>query len=186
MTYEFQGRTRARVEEESGRRRSRPRTSPAAAGPEVSPGPGRPGRPGREPRQPIHAFAATMGLAFLLIGIVGFIPGITTHYGQLGLKGPDSHAELFGLFEVSVLHNVAHLLFGVGVIAAARVSWSRIYLVGGGLAYLALTAYGAVADRASNANFLPFNRADNILHLVLSLLMIALGVVGTRLSRGRS
>jgi hypothetical protein len=184
MTYEFQGRTRARVEEETGRRRPRPRTSPAAAEPAGSAG--RPGRPGREPRQPIHAFAATAGLAFLLIGIAGFIPGITTHYGQLGLKGPDSHAELLGLFEVSVLHNVAHLLFGVGVIAAARVSWSRIYLVGGGVAYLALTAYGAVADRASNANFLPFNRADNILHLVLSLMMIALGVVGTRLSKGRS
>jgi hypothetical protein len=183
MTYEFQGRTRSRVEEETGRRRSRPRPSPAAAAPEGSPAPG---RPGREPRQPIHAFAATFGLAFLLIGIAGFVPGITSHYGQLKLTGPDSHAKLLGLFDVSVLHNIAHLLFGVGVIAAARVAWSRAYLLGGGVAYLGLAVYGAVVDRASDANFLPFSRADNILHVGLALAMIALGIVGTRLSRGRS
>jgi hypothetical protein len=173
MTYEFQGRTRAKAESEGrpARAARAPREARSA--------------PAREPRQPIHAFAALMGLVFLLAGIAGFIPGVTTNYDQLDLAGHDSGAKLVGLFQVSVLHNIVHLLFGVGLIAAARASWSRVYLLGGGVVYLAVTLYGFLVDHQSGGNFLPFNRADNVLHLVLAVAMIALGLVGTRLSRNR-
>jgi hypothetical protein len=172
MSYEFQGRTQAKVEAESGRRRPPAR--------ERSP---REARPGREPRVPMHAFAATMGLVFLLAGIAGFIPGITTNYDELEFAGPDSGAKLLGLFEVSVLHNIVHMLFGVGLVAAARYSWSRAYLLGGGVGYLGVVLYGALVDKEADANILPINNADNILHLVLALAMIGLGVLGSRLTR---
>ncbi|HEX2046410.1 MAG TPA: DUF4383 domain-containing protein [Acidimicrobiales bacterium] len=172
MSYEFQGRTRAKVEEESGRRRPArervPRERPATD---------------REPRTPMHAFAAAMGLVFLLAGIGGFIPGVTTNYDELEFAGPESGAKLLGLFEVSVLHNIVHLLFAVGLIAAARYSWSRAYLLGGGVGYLGVVVYGALVDRESDANVLPINNADNILHLVLALTMIGLAVLGARLSQ---
>ncbi|MDQ4069477.1 MAG: DUF4383 domain-containing protein [Actinomycetota bacterium] len=132
----------------------------------------------------MQTFAAIVGATFLLVGIAGFIPGITRNYDQLEFAGPESGAELFGLFQVSILHNIVHLLFAVGLIAAARYSWSRLYLLGGGLGYLVVTLYGAFVDRESNANFLPINNADNILHLVLALGMIGLGVLGMRLSEG--
>lgn len=138
-----------------------------------------------EERQPIHAFAATLGLAFLLVGLAGFIPGITTNYDELGFAGPDSGAELFGVFQVSVLHNIVHLLFGLGFFAAARVAWARAYLLGGGIGYLGVAVYGMLVDRDSDANFLPINDADTVLHVVLGLLMLALGIVGTRLSQAR-
>lgn len=163
MSYEFQGRTGARTEAESGRRRS----EPSAA---------------REPRVPMHAFAASTGLVFLLLGIGGFIPGVTTNYDELELAGPESGAKLLGLFEVSILHNIVHLVFAVGLVAAARYSWSRLYLLGGGVAYLGLVLYGFLVDRGSGANFLPVNDADTLLHLALGLAMIVLGVLGTRLS----
>lgn len=170
MSHEFKGRTLGRAQEESGRRRQR----------------SSPGRlDGGEPRQPIHAFAATTGLVFLLAGIVGFIPGVTSNYDELNFAGPDSGAKLVGLFQVSVVHNLVHLLFAVGFVAAARVAWARIYLLGGGVAYVAVTVFGALVDRNSDANFLPINNADTLLHLGLALVMIALGVVGSRLSRGR-
>ena len=38
-------------------------------------------------------------------------------------------------------------------------------------------------DKDAAANFLPINTADNILHLVLAVAMIALGLLGTRLAR---
>lgn len=174
MSYEFQGRTRGRQEAESARpaRRSRPQVEPSSGA-------------GPEPRQPIHAFAASAGLLFLLVGIAGFIPGVTSHYGELSFAGPGSGAKLFGLFEVSVLHNIVHLLFAVGLIAAARVAWSRIYLLGGGLAYLVVAVFGAVVEPRSDANFLPINTADTLLHVGLAVVMIALGLLGIRLSRGR-
>lgn len=173
MSYEFQGRTREKTEAESGRR-------PAA------------GRAPREPRTTrspgrslLQTFAALVGAAFLLVGVSGFIPGITSNYDELKFAGPDSEAKLLGLFEVSVLHNIVHLLFAVGLLAAARYSWSRLYLLGGGIGYLGVTVYGALVERESDANFLPINTADNFLHLGLSLAMIALGLIGIRQAEAR-
>lgn len=129
-------------------------------------------------RSLLQKFAAIMGLAFLLAGIGGFIPGVTSNYDELKLAGTESNAELLGLFRVSVLHNIVHLLFGVGLIAAARRSWSAAYLIGGGVAYLGVVLYGVLIDMDSDANFLPLNDADNLLHVGLSSAMIALGLIG--------
>ena len=118
-----------------------------------------------------------VGAVFLLVGILGFIPGITTNYGDMAFAGPDSEAELLGIFQVSILHNVVHLLFGLAGLAAARtVAGARTYLIGGGLIYGALAVYGMVIDRISDANFVPVNEADNWLHVVLALGMILLGL----------
>ena len=176
MSYEFKGRTAGRVAEESaaGSRRRRRRRSESDS------------LTGGEERQPIHGFAGAMGLLFLLVGIAGFIPGLTSNYDALEFAGPDSGAELFGLFQVSVIHNIVHLLFAIGLVAAARAAWSRAYLLGGGIGYLGVVLYGVLVDRESDANFLPVNDADTILHLGLALLMLTLGIVGTRLSRGRA
>ena len=52
---------------------------------------------------------------------------------------------LLGIFAVSVLHNIVHLLFGVAGIAFARsISGSRNYLIGGGAVYAVLGLYGLI------------------------------------------
>lgn len=127
---------------------------------------------------PVQAAAALVGVAFLVVGVMGFIPGITADRDSLAAAGHESHAELFGLFQVSVLHNVLHLLFGVAGIALARTaSGARLVLLGGGATYLALWLYGLVVDEDSQANVVPLNTADNWLHLVLGVGMVALGVI---------
>ena len=55
---------------------------------------------------------------FLLIGVAGFIPGITSNYDQLQFAGHQSGALLLGVFQVSVLHNIVHLLFGATSLAS--------------------------------------------------------------------
>lgn len=133
-------------------------------------------------RTPIQLAALAVGAVFLLVGVLGFIPGVTTDYGSLEWAGHHSQAQLFGIFTVSVLHNVVHLIFGVaGLLAAAGAAQSRMYLIGGGLIYLVLWVYGLVIDLDSDANFVPVNTADNWLHFGLGLGMVALGVI---LSRG--
>ncbi|WP_246861948.1 DUF4383 domain-containing protein [Nocardioides sp. SYSU D00065] len=127
---------------------------------------------------PIQAAAALVGAVFLLVGVLGFIPGITSQYDSLQAAGHESHAKLLGIFQVSILHNVVHLLFGIAGIALARAaSTARAYLLGGGVVYLVLWLYGLVIDKSSQANFVPLNTADDWLHFVLGLGMIALGVV---------
>jgi hypothetical protein len=130
---------------------------------------------------PVQTAALTVGAVFLLVGILGFIPGVTTNYDALGVAGPHSDAKLLGLFEVSILHNIVHLLFGVAGIALARNrDWARLYLLGGGAIYLVLWLYGVVVDLNSAANFVPVNTADNWLHLLLGVGMIGAGVLTGR------
>jgi hypothetical protein len=121
--------------------------------------------------------AQLFGVVFLLVGILGFIPGITSD-APGDFSGEGSDAELLGLFQSSILHNIVHLLFGLAGIAAGRAASSaaRSYLVGGGVIYLVLWIYGLVIDKASSANFVPVNNADNWLHLLLGVGMIALGL----------
>ena len=125
--------------------------------------------------------ALAVGATFLLVGILGFIPGITQHFDDLTFAGHESDAELLGIFEVSVLHNIVHLLFGIiGLAAAKSFSASRNYLIGGGAIYLVLWLYGLIIDRESDANFVPVNNPDNWLHFVLGIGMIGLGVALAR------
>jgi hypothetical protein len=132
-------------------------------------------------RTDVQKAATAMGAVFLLVGILGFIPGITSQYDQLSFAGHDSEALLLGIFQVSVLHNIVHLLFGAAGLAMARsVSGARSYLVVGGVIYLILWIYGLIINHDSAANFVPLNDADNWLHLFLGVVMIALGLLLTR------
>jgi hypothetical protein len=134
--------------------------------------------PGGAARSPAQLVAGVIGVVFLIVGIGGFIPGLTTDYDQLSFAGRHSMAMLFGLFMVSILHNIVHLLFGIAGLALARSPRSaRAYLVGGGVIYLVLWIYGLVIDHDSAANFVPVNTADNWLHLGLAVAMIALGLL---------
>ncbi|MFJ6077729.1 DUF4383 domain-containing protein [Pseudarthrobacter sp. NPDC092419] len=133
-------------------------------------------------RTTIQKTALAVGAVFLLVGVLGFIPGITTNYSALGFAGHGSEALLLGIFQVSVLHNIVHLLFGAAGIAMARTAaQSRNYLVVGGAIYLVLWIYGLLIGQDTAANFVPVNTADNWLHFVLGVTMVGLGLA---LSRG--
>ena len=126
----------------------------------------------------LQTAALLVGATFVLVGLLGFVPGITTNFSDLSFASNESGAELLGIFQVSVLHNIVHLLFGVvGIAMAKSVSGAKLYLVGGGAIYLVLFVYGLVINLDSAANFVPVNTADNYLHLVLGIAMIALGSV---------
>jgi hypothetical protein len=123
--------------------------------------------------------ALVFGVVFLIVGIAGFIPGLTMDMGTMSFAGDSSMAHLLGLFQVSVLHNIVHLLFGiVGLLAARSHSGSRSYLLIGGIIYAVLFIFGLfTAGMSGAANFVPLNAADNVLHLVLAVAMILLGIV---------
>ena len=132
-------------------------------------------------RTSVQNVARVVGAVFLLVGIAGFIPGPTTNlYDGLEFAGDDGNAELLGLFQVSVLHNIVHLLFGIaGLALASTASGARTYLIGGGAVYLGLFLLGIVGG----GDWIPANDADNWLHLLLGGAMIGLGVASTRESR---
>jgi hypothetical protein len=132
-------------------------------------------------RPPAQALAALVGAVFILVGIAGFIPGITTHlYGGLDFAGHNSDAKLLHIFQVSWLHNFVHIGFGlVGLALASTWAGARAYLIGGGVVYLVLWLYGLLISMNGGANFVPLNTADNWLHFGLGVGMIGLGFATT-------
>ena len=125
--------------------------------------------------------ALAFGVAFLAAGVLGFIPGITTNVGDIKFAGNDSPSELLGIFQVSILHNIVHLLFGIAGIALSR-SWesARTYLLGAGVIYIVLFVYGLLVSATSDVNFVPINNADDWLHLALGVALLG----GWYVSRG--
>ena len=132
-------------------------------------------QPSTTGRASIQKGAALVSIVFLLVGVAGFIPGITANYSSLRFAGHHSEAQLFGYFQVSVLHNVVHLLFGVvGLVLARTALGARNFLLYGGVAYAVLFFYGILIEYQSSANFVPFDDADNALHFALAVGMLVL------------
>jgi hypothetical protein len=123
----------------------------------------------------VQGAALLVAAGFIVIGVLGFVPAATTDYGQLDWAGHQSGAKLFGVFAISGLRNVLHLVSGfVGVALARTYAASRAYFLGGGLVYLALWLHGLFMG--GSANLLPVNRADNWLHFGLGAGMVLLGL----------
>ena len=134
-------------------------------------------------RSAAQLVAGAVGAVFLLVGILGFVPGVVSNFDDLSFAGHHSGAELLGIFQVSVLHNLVHLLFGVGGLLLARRGTrpATLFLLVGGLIYLVLAVYGAAIEHDTSAlNFVPVNEADSYLHLGLGAVMILAGALTAR------
>ena len=131
----------------------------------------------------VQMAAMVIGAVFLLIGLAGFIPGITTGFDRLEWAGPHSGALLLDLFAVSVLHNTAHIAAGIaGLVLARAPGTARVYLVCGGVLCSALWLYGVLIDHRGPLNVVPVNGAVNWLHLGLAAAMLGSGLVLGRMT----
>jgi hypothetical protein len=122
-----------------------------------------------------QTLALAFGVVFLLVGILGFIPGITDD-APGSFAGEDSDGSLLGIFQTSVLHNLAHLAFGIGILAARRHATALTYLLVGGVAYLGLFLLGILGLM----DWLPADDTDDWLHLVLGVALLGGWYAGKR------
>jgi hypothetical protein len=133
--------------------------------------------PNAEPgRRPIQQAALAFGIVFLVLGVLGFIPGVTTPYDALDLT--EHHAKLFGIFWTSGLDNVVHLVFGVlGVVLARSAFGSAVYLGVGGVFYFLIWLYSVLADPSRSNDAVALGVADWVLHAALGLGMLVVAVL---------
>ena len=105
----------------------------------------------------IQTLAWVFAVAFLLIGALGFVPGVTTD------------GQLLGVFKVGTLNNIVYLASGLlaAFAAASSLSTSRIYFKIFGVLY-AIGAIAGLVQGSTMLGFLEVNMADNILHLVVA------------------
>lgn len=126
--------------------------------------------------------ALLVGVGFAAFGLMGFIPGIMRDFDDLGLAGPDSDAMWLGVGQLSVLHNVMHLVIGAIGIAVSRstVRACVLFLLIGGAIYGSFGIYGFLVGAESSANWAPTNWFDDMIHVVAGAGMVVMGVLSQR------
>jgi len=135
-------------------------------------------------RTPAQWYCLLGGLALLLAGIAGFLADATFDTGATtdpegGNVGGGLQGDSFLGFEVNGWHNVVHLLSGLVLLAAYR-NWrtAKTVALAFGVVYGIVTIIGLI-DGTDVLGIIPVNAADNVLHILLSVL----GVVSALISR---
>ena len=124
---------------------------------------------------PNRLLATVFGIVYVLIGIAGFF--VTSGVGFIDTPG----GLLLGIFEVNLLHNVAHVLIGAALLIAGLSGVRPAKTVNAvvGAAYLVLGIAGLFVV-GSAFNILAINGADNVLHFGSAALLLAVGLGAER------
>src|SRR5687768_7161036 len=104
----------------------------------------------------VKTMAIVFGIIFVAVGILGFVPGITTN------------GHLLGIFHVNTAHNLVHILSGVAALIAGMTSLNaaRIYFRVFGVIYGLVAVLGFMAgDDNPVLGLIANNMADNWLHV---------------------
>lgn len=117
----------------------------------------------------IRTFTRVLGIVFLVVGILGFIPGINQPHDHPNLGVEAGSGMLLGLFPVNFLHNLIHIGFGVwGVIAARTFDASRLYARVVAIAYALLAILGLIPATNTTFGLVPIYGHDVWLHALIA------------------
>lgn len=119
----------------------------------------------------IKRIAIIFGAIFVVVGVLGFIPGITP------MAADHDHGRLLGLFAVDGLHNTVHILTGLVAIAVGMMSEhaSRNYFRVFGIIYALVALFGFVYGNAPLFGLMANNLADAVLHTAIAVVALVLG-----------
>lgn len=112
------------------------------------------------------------GAVYVLVGVLGFIPGITVPSTQPG------QGLLLGIFAVNTLHNITHLLLGA-IMLWAGMSGDRVVTVARAMAAIFAVLF-VVSLIAPNLEQVPQNLPDTLLHAASALLTGYIGFMASR------
>ena len=118
----------------------------------------------------VKTLGILFGTVFLAVGILGFVPGITTN------------DMLLNIFMVNAAHSVVHIASGVIFLlasmsgAGAARLWFQIF----GIIYALVAVLGFMNPTGLLLGMISNNPADTWLHVVLAVVMLAIGFLSPR------
>lgn len=127
----------------------------------------------------IRTFALVFGIVYLLVGVLGFIPGLTSHHADMPPITIDSfYGKILGLFPVNILHNIVHLAIGAwGVLSSKSVAASRLFGKGLAIIYGLLAILGLIPGLNTMFGLVPIYGHDVWLHALSALIAGYFGFV---------
>ena len=128
-------------------------------------------------------FALVLGIVYLAVGIMGFIPGLVSHPhpGDPGLNVNHNHGRLLGIFPINTLHNIVHILVGVwGLASFRRFTLARGFARGLAIFYGLLAVMGLFPNLNTTFGLIPIHGHDVWLHALTALLAAYFGWVADR------
>lgn len=134
----------------------------------------------------VRNFALLYGIVFLLVGLLGFVPGINqmdhSHHTDADLiVGGPGHGMLLGLFHVNLLHNLVHIAFGIWGLAVFRnTDASVVYARGVAVIYAVLAVAGLIPGLNTMFGLVPIHGNDVWLHLLLAGVAAYFGFLSPR------
>ena len=122
-----------------------------------------------EARTPAQLYALVVGTVLVVAGIIGFF--YSSSFGS-----PGDVDAVFGILDVNAWHNIVHLVTGALGLLALGYAAARTYALGLGVVYIAVAIWGfIIGSHESILGFIPINTEDNVLHLALGVLGLAVG-----------
>lgn len=112
----------------------------------------------------IQNLAWVFAAVFILVGLLGFVPGIT------------SDGMLLGIFMVNMLHNIIHLASGIAAAAAASKSEmaASMYFKIFGMVYAVVALAGLFLGDVL-MGLIGHNMANTLLHIAIAGATLAIG-----------
>src|SRR4029077_20918791 len=116
------------------------------------------------------------GIVFLAVGILGFVPGVTSDVNGMPM--------LLGIFHVNTAHNLVHIVSGAIFLfasmsgAGAARLWFQIF----GVIYAVVAVLVFMKGEGMLLGMISNNTNDTYLHVVLAVAMLAIGFLSPKSS----
>ncbi len=116
--------------------------------------------------------ALIFGIIYTLVGIIGFLPALGGTFGM-------APSALLNIFSINALHNVVHLVIGVGaLIVSGTEEKAAPFLRTFGYILILIAIVGFFWKNPFN--ILPIGGPDVWLHLVTGLIFVWAGMTSAR------
>ena len=123
-------------------------------------------------------FALIFGIVYVLVGILGFIPGITQPppAGAPSLVVASFYGFILTLFAINILHNLFHIVVGaVGIAVWRNEASARLYCRVLAIVFVVLTVFGLVPALQTTFGLIPLFGLDVALHAVTAVALAYFG-----------